>query len=336
MPDYPLRSEFVEVPIPQGASPLSHVAEWLTAKRSEGYSALRWGLVGLDDSVATVEVCFQPDVPPVTSRTDSAGAYGVVPNAPVALVVPTGVGASIGGYIGDAGAVSRAFETAADLVITHPNVLNGADLYGGERAAFVDGYTLDEFFAGSLRLLRAKTSRHIGVLLDLMPPLQIALLKNAINAARSVWGLNIIGYAICRSPVRSSVAPSSFGHFVGEVENPSILYEAAHRLIDAGADVIAAVTAIEGIAPDHWRAHYLGLATNPVGGLEALISRAITRKLGVPCAHAPAFAPEMERSDQMSDPRAAAELISRTGLPCVLRGLAHAPLTSVPRWYRRP
>jgi len=85
----------------------------------------------------------------------------------------------------------------------------------------------------------------------------------------------------------------SFDHFVGEVENPDVLYEAAQRLLEAGADVIAAVTAIEGIASEHWRAHYIGCATNPVGALEALISRAITWKLGVPCAHAPAFAPEM-------------------------------------------
>jgi hypothetical protein len=33
----------------------------------------------------------------------------------------------------------------------------------------------------------------------------------------------------------------------------------------------------------------------------------------------------MASSDQVVDPRAAAELISRTGLPCVLRGLSRAP-----------
>ena len=42
------------------------------------------------------------------------------------MIVPTGVGAAMGGYAGDALPVARAIATVTDRLITHPNVLNGA------------------------------------------------------------------------------------------------------------------------------------------------------------------------------------------------------------------
>ncbi|XTZ09607.1 MAG: DUF3326 domain-containing protein, partial [cyanobacterium endosymbiont of Rhopalodia yunnanensis] len=47
----------------------------------------------------------------------------------VVLIVPTGIGAAIGGYAGDALPVARAISQVCDRLITHPNVLNGAQLY---------------------------------------------------------------------------------------------------------------------------------------------------------------------------------------------------------------
>lgn len=45
------------------------------------------------------------------------------------MVVPTGVGAEIGGYAGDALPAARALGAVVDELVTHPNVLNGATLY---------------------------------------------------------------------------------------------------------------------------------------------------------------------------------------------------------------
>ncbi len=45
------------------------------------------------------------------------------------LIVPTGIGASIGGYAGDALPVAKAISQVCDRLITHPNVMNGAGLY---------------------------------------------------------------------------------------------------------------------------------------------------------------------------------------------------------------
>ena len=38
------------------------------------------------------------------------------------LIIPTGVGAAIGGYAGDALPVAKAMAEVCDVLITHPNV----------------------------------------------------------------------------------------------------------------------------------------------------------------------------------------------------------------------
>ena len=39
------------------------------------------------------------------------------------MIVPTGIGASIGGFAGDALPVARALSNVVDCLITHPNVM---------------------------------------------------------------------------------------------------------------------------------------------------------------------------------------------------------------------
>lgn len=39
------------------------------------------------------------------------------------MIVPTGVGASIGGFAGDALPVARALSSVVDCLISHPNVI---------------------------------------------------------------------------------------------------------------------------------------------------------------------------------------------------------------------
>ncbi|XP_020701456.1 uncharacterized protein LOC110113289 isoform X4 [Dendrobium catenatum] len=65
------------------------------------------------------------------------------------MIVPTGVGAAIGGYAGDALPVARTLASVADCVISHPNVLNAAMLYWPmPNTLYVEGYALDRFAEG--------------------------------------------------------------------------------------------------------------------------------------------------------------------------------------------
>jgi hypothetical protein len=66
---------------------------------------------------------------------------------------------------------------------------------------------------------------------------------------------------------------------------------------------------------------------DPIGGIEGILSHLVVSELGIPCAHAPVFSWEkaLPVTDEILDPRAAAEFIAPTFLPCVLTGLHRAP-----------
>ncbi|MEN9270772.1 MAG: DUF3326 domain-containing protein, partial [Thermostichales cyanobacterium HHBFW_bins_127] len=60
------------------------------------------------------------------------------------LLIPTGIGAAIGGFAGDALPVARALAAAVDCLVTHPNVLNGASCFWPiPNALYVEGFGLD-------------------------------------------------------------------------------------------------------------------------------------------------------------------------------------------------
>lgn len=62
-----------------------------------------------------------------------------------AFIVPTGVGASIGGFAGDASIWARKFAEKCRLIV-NPNVVNAACFSGiTENMLYVEGYSLDEF-----------------------------------------------------------------------------------------------------------------------------------------------------------------------------------------------
>src|SRR5580658_7126198 len=143
-----LRSEFIEVTVDQGG-PLLALECYIDRVRDGGGHVLRCGLVSVSNSRAVLEVCVANTQGEPKCQLSPDRRAECAQGLNVALVVPTGVGASIGGFIGDASPVARAFEAVADVTILHPNVVNGADLYGaGDRSLYVDGFTLDEFFAG--------------------------------------------------------------------------------------------------------------------------------------------------------------------------------------------
>ena len=48
---------------------------------------------------------------------------------PTLLIIPTGIGCSVGGYAGDAIPAARLLASASGSLITHPNVMNGGSLY---------------------------------------------------------------------------------------------------------------------------------------------------------------------------------------------------------------
>ncbi|MFB2921616.1 DUF3326 domain-containing protein [Aerosakkonema funiforme] len=244
----------------------------------------------------------------------------------VVLIVPTGIGAAIGGYAGDALPVARAIASCCDLLITHPNVLNGASLYWPLTNTFyVEGYGLDKFAAGCWGLQPVHQNR-IGLILDraIEPDLQLRHLQ-AADAARATLGLNLTDYIVTDAPLGVELRTSDSGASWGTIENPDSLLRAAEVLITkAKAEAIAVVARFPEDIDSQVLANYRqGKGVDPVAGAEAVISHLIVRTFQIPCAHAPAFsAPAL---DPHLSPRSAAEELGYTFLPCVLVGLSRAP-----------
>nr|WP_253274202.1 DUF3326 domain-containing protein [Myxosarcina sp. GI1] len=244
----------------------------------------------------------------------------------VVLIVPTGVGAAIGGYAGDALPVARAIAQISDRLITHPNVLNGAQLYYPQgNTLYVEGYGLDRFAAGDWGLLPVRQNK-VGLLLDcgIEPELRLRHLQ-AADAARATLGLSLSDYVVTDAPLKVELRTASSGASWGTIGNPDSLLRAADKLItQAGAEAIAVVARFpdDEDSPELQNYRY-GRGVDCLAGAEAVISHLIVREFQIPAAHAPALMP-LPVDPQVS-PRAAAEELGYTFLPCVLVGLSRAP-----------
>jgi Protein of unknown function (DUF3326) len=248
----------------------------------------------------------------------------------VAVIVPTGIGASVGGYAGDALPVIRAIAQVADRVITHPNVMNGASLYWNiPNALYVEGFGLDQFAAGQWGLNPVHGNR-IGLLFDraIEPDLLLRHLQVA-DAARATLGLDIMDYAVTDQPLNVEMRSLDSGATWGTIGNPDTLLRGAEKLIGAGAEAIAVVARFLD-DPDEavLQAYRQGQGVDPLAGAEAVISHLIVRQFRIPCAHAPALLPLP--LDASISPRSAAEELGHTFLPCVLVGLSRAPQFVLP------
>lgn len=241
------------------------------------------------------------------------------------LIVPTGIGAAIGGYAGDALPVARALASVVDTLITHPNVLNGAQLYWPlPNTCYVEGYGLDQFAAGRWGLRPVHRNR-IGLLLD--RGIEAELLQRHLQAAdatRATLGLELMDYVVTDQPLGVELRTAASGASWGTIQHPDSLLRGAERLVEAGASAIATVVRFpDDEGSEALQQYRQGSGVDPLAGAEAVISHLIVRTFQIPCAHAPALRP-LPLEPGIS-PKSAAEEIGYTFLPCVLAGLSRAP-----------
>ncbi len=242
----------------------------------------------------------------------------------VAISIPTGIAAQIGGYAGDGGKIARMFSKYFN-VLTHPNVVNGGILSAvNENILYVEGFLYDEFFKGniSLKPLLEFEQNKIGVIFDKSIPSAILNVHiNTIFASREVTGFDIVDYQITKEPVGVEFYIKE-GISAGVLNNEKTLLDCAKKLIDKGANAIAVVCYFGNDADSE--EYENGAGVDPIGGIEAVISHYLAKELMIPIAHAPAFS-TIDISDKISNPKVASENISSTYLPCVFAGLSKAP-----------
>ena len=240
-----------------------------------------------------------------------------------AFIVPTGIGANVGGYAGDASVWARKFAEISKLIV-NPNVVNAGGFSGiTPNMFYVEGYSLDEFFKGRLNLLPSKNNK-VGVIFDKNIPQDVLNVHiNTINAVKTVYGIDVI-YDITEKGVDVEFYMDKSGISTGSVNNIEELLPVAKKLQQKGAESIGIVCLFDD--SDELNMDYeKGLGVDPVGGVEAIISHYISKNLIVPAAHSPAFN-DFSITSEVVNPKSASEYITPTFLPCILIGLSQAPL----------
>ena len=83
----------------------------------------------------------------------------------IAFVVPTGIGASVGGFAGDASSAVRKFAKYFNVIV-NPNVVNAACFSGiTENMLYTEGWALNNLFKNNLSLVPSENNK-IGLIFD--------------------------------------------------------------------------------------------------------------------------------------------------------------------------
>ena len=110
----------------------------------------------------------------------------------VVMLVPTGIGAEIGGHAGDATPAASLLASVCDTLITHPNVLNAADMIQVPgNALYVEGSVITRLLMGTVRLQRSRANRVLILIQCHEEDVFTEAAINAVNAARSYYGLRV-------------------------------------------------------------------------------------------------------------------------------------------------
>jgi len=244
-----------------------------------------------------------------------------------AFIVPTGIGASVGGYAGDASGYARRFAKHSKLIV-NPNVVNAGGFSGiTDNMFYIEGYSLDRFFRGEIGLIPSSRNK-VGIVFDKAIPEDVLNVHiNTMNAVKTVYDIDIIGYEITEHDVGVKFCMEENNISTGTVLNPETMLHASKKLLQRGADAIALVCMFD--EPENDNPDYAnGTGTDPVGGVEAILSHFISKELTIPCAHSPAFE-DYNIYPDIVDAKSASEYITPTFLPCILLGLSQAPKLSI-------
>jgi len=287
---------------------------------------LRWYISQADQHRITLESTeFGGELLPVAKPEGlrRSGADVVV------SLIPTGIGCSVGGYAGDAAPATALLAQAADFVVTNPNAVNASNFIRlDEKVLYTEGSCIDAFSRGEINLHRAVGNR-VGLIIEGSDDASVEHVLNVTNAVRAVHGVDVIDYVVTDQRIGSRCARNESGAYVGTVDNTDVLLDAARQLVERGANAIAITTNVQDLDADEYSAHFSGKEANPVGGVEAIISHLIVGTFGLPAAHAPMINfKDLNLDHKVVDARSAGEIVSASGLACVLVGLSSAPQLS--------
>ena len=246
----------------------------------------------------------------------------------VAMLVPTGINLMIGGHSGDATPAAKLLGAACDHLIVHPNVVNASDINEmPSNAVYSEGSVLCRLFMGAVGLRPTQSNRVMLVIDDHVDEYFVNAAINSVNAARVTLGLRCSEIVRLSPPIRMRASYAKSGRAVGEIGNLSGIFklcEQRRRDFDA-----LAISSVIEVPPSYHQEYFdsKGEMVNPWGGVEAMLTHAISEGLHIPSAHSPMFESRViaNKDPGVVEPRMSAEAISLTFMQCVLKGLHKSP-----------
>ena len=249
-------------------------------------------------------------------------------NFNVVFLVPTGIGAEIGGHAGDATPVARLLASACDNLITHPNVCNASDINEmPENSMYVEGSTICRVMMGTIGLQPVRSNRVLSIIDENKYKIFENAAVNSINAARATLGIDCSAIIKLSPSISMASKYSPSKRAVGSIKNINNLFSIL-RKHEGNYDAVAISSIIQ--VPKNYHMDYFlseGNMINPWGGVEAMLTHALSYKFNIPSAHSPMFeSPEIANIDSgVVDARMSAEAVSTSFFHCILKGLHKSP-----------
>ena len=246
----------------------------------------------------------------------------------VALLIPTGIGAEIGGHAGDATPAARLIAETCDTLILHPNVVNASDINEmPANSLYVEGSIISRLLMGTIGIAPTRANRVLVIIDAHEDSLFVNATINAVSAARASYGLVCPEVIQLSPPVMMAAEYTDSGTAAGTISGLERVFTVLEeRKGEYDAVAISSVISV----PKAFHQGYFDAAgemVNPWGGVEAMLTHAVSSRFDVPSAHSPMFeSREIANLDPgLVEPRMAAEAISLTFFTCVLKGLHKSP-----------
>jgi hypothetical protein len=240
------------------------------------------------------------------------------------VIIPTGIGAAFGGYAGDANIIAKLLSLNCKYLLTHPNVVNGSVLSDPpQNMIYAEGFSLDQFLLGKINFIYPAINK-IGVVFDRgIDDERLEYEINVLNASKVFYGCDFIGWTRTEKPLQVEPYINDYGFSLGKIRNIEQLIEKSLFLKSKGATAIAVCCLIPDLNTNS--DYSSGIGIDPIGGVESIISRAVTSCTGLISAHAPVLVSDEKIDYKFINPVSASEYIGKSFLPSVLNGLRFAP-----------
>lgn len=311
-----------------------HIRAAMEDRLEDGVVPLRFAITNMDDAnyqceFAVAEGLSGPAAGKPASifqfrpRTiERTGAFNAV------FLVPTGIGAEIGGHAGDATPAAQVLAEVCDQLIIHPNVVNASDLNEmPENALYIEGSSITRLMMGTAALQPVRSNRVLVIIDEHEIELFANDTINAVSAARATYGLDCPKVVKLDPPLHMAGKFTGSGRAAGEIDG----LERICRVLDENQgtfDAVALASVID--VDDEYHEDYFlkdGKMINPWGGVEAMLTHALSLLYDVPAAHSPMMESHKVANFDLGlvEPRLAAEAISMTFVQCMLKGLQRSP-----------